>query len=285
VLRAGWEPSAAVLPRRVSGRFRGAAGGPGGQGGRLEVVEAAYEPYWKVQGKKMLLEFGQEFLLEFGINLAINGISAAINNKPFTGQDVLKSFANAAVSTGIKTGATTLLNDRPFSWSPAAKATFGNIDSGKHPNMRPFNSDKHWRNEWAGNESPIRWRSGIYDYTFNTLLSPVSNFVNGSMNAAVWGVPTAGGSVVLSGLDAVIIGGIQAFGGLTMAAGVGAIKSTALNLLNGRQIHRYGVAEYALQGVFKFWEKSFTTFLVTPAMRNAWVSHLLQPPPPPPPSA
>src|SRR5690606_31437759 len=32
VLRAGWEPSAAVLPRRVSGRFRGAAGREGVDG-------------------------------------------------------------------------------------------------------------------------------------------------------------------------------------------------------------------------------------------------------------
>ncbi|MEV5411197.1 putative T7SS-secreted protein [Thermopolyspora sp. NPDC052614] len=285
--RLPWQGSASVEVPRFQAAIDGVHPVPNAQGGKVGLGEAAYEPYWKVQGKKMLLEFSQEFLLEFGINLAINGIIAAINNKPFTGQDALKSLANAAVTSGIKTGATTLLNDRPFSWSPGTKGILGNIDSGKHPNMRPFNSDKHWHNEWAGNESPPRWRGGIYDYTFNTLLSPITNFVNGAMNAAVWGVSTNGTSKVFSGADALAVGGIHALSGLTVATGAGALKTAVLYGANGRQIHRYGLTDYLAQAPFKLLEKAIGNIWLAPALRQAWIPHLLQPapPPPPPPSA
>ncbi|WP_046730423.1 hypothetical protein [Streptomyces humi] len=239
--------------------------------GDAALREARYEPYWQSVAKKAALEFGQEFILEFGANLAVNGIVAAVQNKPFTGKDALKSFANAAVGAGIKTGLSTAVHEsRALGLENLGrlKAGIANIDGGKPWTRRPMNHDKTWVNEWAGNETPTRWRGGVYDYSFGVLSSALSGWVNGSMNAAVWGVTDADGQTVkLHGGDAVWEGGINAAASVTTAATTGLVKNVFVMSAGGRLFHRQGFADFWVQLPFKIFEKTIQSLYLTSTYR------------------
>ncbi|MEV6765913.1 hypothetical protein AB0N16_35830 [Streptomyces sp. NPDC051105] len=239
--------------------------------GNAALREARYEPYWQSVAKEAALEFGQEFILEFGANLAVNGIVAAVQNKPFTGKDALKSFANAAVGATIKTGLSTAVHEnraRGFESLGKFKAGIANVDGGKPWTRRPLNHDKTWANEWAGNETPTRWRGGIYDYSFGVLSSALSGWVNGSMNAAVWGVTNADGQTVkLHGGDAVWEGGINAAASVTTAATTGLVKNVFVMSAGSRLFHRQGFADFWIQLPFKIFEKSIQSLYLTSAYR------------------
>ncbi|MFI6017889.1 hypothetical protein ACIBCP_09800 [Streptomyces sp. NPDC051287] len=239
--------------------------------GDAALREARYEPYWRSVAKKAALEFGQEFILEFGANLAVNGIVAAVQNKPFTGKDALKSFANAAVGATVKTGLTTAVHENRalgFEKIGSFKAGVANVDGGKPWTRRPMNHDKTWVNEWAGNETPTRWRGGTYDFSFGVLSSALSGWVNGSMNAAVWGVTNADGQTVkLHGGDAVWEGGINAAASVTTAATTGLVKNVFVMSAGGRLFHRQGFADFWIQLPFKIFEKSIQSLYLTSAYR------------------
>ncbi|MER7834718.1 hypothetical protein ABTY98_02095 [Streptomyces sp. NPDC096040] len=240
-------------------------------GGDAALREARYEPYWQSVAKKAALEFGQEFILEFGANLAVNGIVAAVQNKPFTGKDALKSFANAAVGATVKTGLSTAVHENRalgFEKLGQFKAGLANVDGGKPWTRRPMNHDKTWVNEWAGNETPTRWRGGIYDFSFGAVSSALSGWVNGSMNAAVWGVTNADGQTVkLHGGDAVWEGGINAAASVTTAATTGLVKNVFVMSAGSRLFHRQGFADFWIQLPFKIFEKSIQSLYLTTAYR------------------
>ncbi|MFK0150603.1 hypothetical protein ACIQVK_00820 [Streptomyces sp. NPDC090493] len=239
--------------------------------GNAALREARYEPYWQTVAKKAALEFGQEFILEFGANLAVNGIVAAVQNKPFTGKDALKSFANAAVGASIKTGLSTAVHENRalgFEKLGQFKTGIANIDGGKPWTRRPLNHDKTWVNEWAGNETPTRWRGGMYDFSFGVLSSALSGWVNGSMNAAVWGVTNADGQTVkLHGGDAVWEGGINAAASVTTAATTGLVKNVFVMSAGGRLFHRQGFADFWIQLPFKIFEKTIQSLYLTSTYR------------------
>ncbi|MGY4922167.1 hypothetical protein [Streptomyces sp. 900105755] len=239
--------------------------------GDAALREARYEPYWQSVAKKAALEFGQEFILEFGANLAVNGIVAAVQNKPFTGKDALKSFANAAVGASIKTGLSTAVHESRalgFEKLGQFKTGIANIDGGKPWTRRPLNHDKTWVNEWAGNETPTRWRGGMYDFSFGVLSSALSGWVNGSMNAAVWGVTNADGQTVkLHGGDAVWEGGINAAASVTTAATTGLVKNVFVMSAGGRLFHRQGFADFWIQLPFKIFEKTIQSLYLTSTYR------------------
>ncbi|MEW2304416.1 hypothetical protein AB0958_31410 [Streptomyces sp. NPDC006655] len=239
--------------------------------GDAALREARYEPYWRTVAKKAALEFGQEFILEFGANLAVNGIVAAVQHKQFTGKDALKSFANAAVGAGVKTGLSTAVHENRalgFEKLGTLKAGVANIDGGKPWTRRPLNHDKTWVNEWAGNETPTRWRGGIYDYSFGVFSSALSGWVNGSMNAAVWGVTNADGQTVkLHGGDAVWEGGINAAASVTTAATTGLVKNVFVMSAGSRLFHRQGFADFWIQLPFKIFEKSIQSLYLTGSYR------------------
>ncbi|MER5787662.1 hypothetical protein [Streptomyces sp. NPDC001980] len=239
--------------------------------GNAALREARYEPYWQSVAKKAALEFGQEFILEFGANLAVNGIVAAVQNKPFTGKDALKSFANAAVGATIKTGLSTAVHENRalgFEKLGQFKAGIANIDGGKPWTRRPLNHDKTWVNEWAGNETPTRWRGGMYDFSFGVLSSALSGWVNGSMNAAVWGVTNADGQTVkLHGGDAVWEGGINAAASVTTAATTGLVKNVFVMSAGSRLFHRQGFADFWIQLPFKIFEKTIQSLYLTSTYR------------------
>ncbi|WP_431950775.1 hypothetical protein [Actinacidiphila sp. bgisy167] len=250
----------------------------------LEALrEARYRPYWQVVGGKALVEFGQEFVLEFAANLAVNAIVDAAQNKQFNGADVLKAFANAAVSSGVKTGVGIAVHENR---APGLrelgnlKTTLANVDSGKHPQRRPFNHEKTWSNEWGGNETPTRWRGGIYDFTFCAGTSVLSGWVNGAMNAAVWGVSDANGNTVkLSGADAFLDGGINATAALTTSVSTALVKNLVVMGGGSRLFHRQGFADFWVQLPFKIFEKSIQTLYLTSNFRAGMNPSWYQVPP------
>ncbi|WP_446039716.1 hypothetical protein [Streptomyces sp. SID1121] len=250
----------------------------------LNIGESLYQPYWQTVAGKAALEFGQEFVLEFGANLAVNGIVAAVQNKPFTGKDALKAFANAAVSAGIKTGVGTMIHENSlplFRDLGSGRAGLANVDGGKHWGRAPMNHDKTWANEWGGNETATRWRGGAYDFGFGVGTSVLAGWVNGSMNAAVWGITDAEGNTVkLTGWDAVGDGGINALASLTTSVSTGLAKNIALLTTGGRLFHRQGFADFWLQLPFKIFEKSISSLYLTSPYRASINPAWYQVPPP-----
>ncbi|MET9879504.1 hypothetical protein ABZZ36_33490 [Actinacidiphila glaucinigra] len=242
---------------------------PDGAGAALR--EARYEPYWRTVAYKAAVEFGQEFVLEFAANLVVNAIVDAAQHKKFNGDDVLKAFANAAVSSGVKTGLGIAVHENRIPGLRNLgnlKTTLANVDGGKHPQRRPFNHDKTWTNEWAGNETATRWRGGIYDFAFSAGTSVISGWVNGSMNAAVWGVSDANGNTVkLSGADAFLDGGINATAALTTSASTALVKNVVVLGGGSRLFHRQGFADFWIQLPFKIFEKSIQSVYLTGAYR------------------
>ncbi|MFF7216303.1 hypothetical protein ACFZAU_38200 [Streptomyces sp. NPDC008238] len=254
---------------------------PDGAGAALR--EARYEPYWRTVAYKAAVEFGQEFVLEFAANLVVNAIVDAAQHKKFNGDDVLKAFANAAVSSGVKTGLGIAVHENRIPGLRNLgnlKTTLANVDGGKHPQRRPFNHDKTWTNEWAGNETPTRWRGGIYDFAFSAGTSVISGWVNGAMNAAVWGVSDANGATVkLSGADAFLDGGINATAALTTSASTALVKNVVVLGGGSRLFHRQGFADFWIQLPFKIFEKSIQSVYLTGAYRASINPSWYQAPP------
>jgi hypothetical protein len=237
--------------------------------GNPALREAAYAPYLKSVAQKAMIEFGQEFLLEFTSNLIVNAIVAEAQGRSFTGKDALKALMNAGVSSTIKTGLGTALNETKVG---GALRTFRqgqvNVDAGKHWNRRPLNHDRLWTNEWTGNESATRWRGGTYDFGFNFGPSLLSGFVNGTMNASIFGITTADGqSVKLSGWDAVGDGAINAVASLTTGVSTALVKTVATGFGGSRFFHRQGFADFWLQLPFRVLEKSIQGIFLTSAYR------------------
>lgn len=233
------------------------------------VREARYAPAWKVIGQKAMLEFAQEFVLEFTANLIVNAIVAAAQNKPFSGNDALKALMNAGVTSTIKTGVGSVLGDTKLGGELRnLKLGMANLDTGKHWNRRPMNHDKFWGNEWGGNESATRWRGGVYDFGFNLGPSVLSGFVNGTMNAAIFGVSNADGTTVkLSGGAAAGDGGINALASLTTGVSTALVKNVALGFGGSRFFHRQGFGDFWLQLPFRVFEKSIQSVFLTSAYR------------------
>jgi hypothetical protein len=280
--RLPWDGSMSVETPRFQAALDGVPGLPPATGGRVALGEARYAPYVSVLAKKVALEMGQEFILEFGANLAVNGIAAAANHKQFSGKDVLKSFANAAVSAGVKGVFGTVAHEIRGSSVGQPKSVLANIDSGKHWDRHPNNHDKHWANEWAGNENPTRWRGGTYDFSFGVGTSVISAWVNGSMNAAVWGITGADGEThKLSGLDAFLDGGISGVSALTTATGTALLKNLVIFGGGSRFFHRQGFGEFWLQLGFKTFEKTINTVWLAPAIRDSINPPWYQAPAPP----
>lgn len=233
--------------------------------GNAALREAAYAPYLKSVLQKAMIEFGQDFLLEFTANLIVNAIIADVQGRSFTGKDALRALMNAGVSSTIKTGLGTAINDTKFG-GPLRTFRQGqvNVDAGKHWNRRPLNHDRLWTNEWTGNEAATRWRGGTFDFGLNFVPSVLGGFVNGTMNAAIFGVSNADGtSVKLTGRDAVTDGGINALATLTTGAGTALVKTVATGFGGGRFFHRQGFGDFWLQIPFRMFEKTIQGLYLT----------------------
>ncbi|GAA1575895.1 MULTISPECIES: actin cross-linking domain-containing toxin [Kribbella] len=231
--------------------------------------EANYAPFSRLLTQKVLLQIGTEFFLDYAAGLMIAGIVAEAQNKPFTGNDALKALMNAAVGATLKSVAGAALTETRLGGSLRdLKQSMGNVDGGKFVTKRPNNNDATWGVEWAGNTSPIRWRGGIFDYSLNMMLLPLTGFVNGAMNAAIFGVPNADGKTVkLSGWEAVGEGGIAVLTGYAIGNSLGLAKLIGGNFAIGRFYQKGGLGEIVLTMPLRLFEKGIGGVFLTPAVR------------------
>lgn len=102
-----------------------------------------------------------------------------------------------------------------------------------------------------------------YDFAFNVPVAGLTSFVNGSMNAAVFGVVDKNGKTVyLTGGAAVYDGLLSMAAGVTAAASSSILKTALFAGGGGRLFHRQGVTEYVLQLPWRMLEKTFTAVLL-----------------------
>ncbi|MFF7249127.1 hypothetical protein ACFZBU_35060, partial [Embleya sp. NPDC008237] len=266
-------------------RFRSALAGlpgisPTGTGA-ITLAEAAYQSYGKsVLVKKLALEFAQEFAIEFTANIVVADINARAQGKTLAETDWQKAALNAAVGGVVKGGVGAFVHENRmdgFRKLGDFKSGYGNIDGGKHWNRRPGNHDKTWANEWAGNETAVRWRSGTYDFGYSAGVGLLAGLVNGSINASVFGVKDADGVThKLSGWEALGDGAISSLSGVISTGSVSLARIGFLNAAGGRFFHRQGVTEFLLNIGFKIGEKMFNGWLlpqVRAGINPDWYRH------------
>ncbi|GAB3939842.1 hypothetical protein GCM10029976_056730 [Kribbella albertanoniae] len=253
-------------------------------GGSAVLREANYAPFSRLLTQKLAITMTFDFLLDYAAALMIAGIIAEAQNKPFTGNDALKALMNAAVGTVIKGVAGAALTDTKMLGAfRDLKQNMSNLDGGKLITNRPLNHTSTWGAEWAANSAAVRWRSGVFDYSFGMLLLPFTAFVNGTMNAAIFGVPGSDGKThKVSGWQAVAEGGITAVASLVAANSIGLLRTGIGQYALGRYVQKGGIGEMALNMPLRLWEKGMAS-LLTPAIRNAidppWSNIAPQPPP------
>ncbi|MFL6111983.1 MAG: hypothetical protein ACJ786_11610 [Catenulispora sp.] len=212
---------------------------------------------WSKIAEKTVLDFLQDFVIDVGANVIITG---AVNGWDFNAGQIGGFFAGGAIRSGVKAGygiatETVLKNFRDG---------LRNLDGGKDFNRQPYNNDKHWDNEWAGNENPTRWRSGTFDYFVgNTAVPAVGSFLATLVVGSTFGFGKDG--IVLHGTDLLAAAGLNmagsAVGGLTF----GAIRTMGHLGLSGRWFHQGGMADITLQ----FGEKLAINYLVNNLLAGA----------------
>jgi hypothetical protein len=253
-------------------------------GGNPLRMESNYVSYSRLLTQKMLLTGTMEFVLDYAASVIILAIIAEAQNKPFTGQDALKALMNAAVGTTLKTVAGTALTETRLGGGLRdLKQTMGNLDSGKLATNRPNNNSATWGVEWAGNTTAAKWRGGTFDYGFGMMMLPLTAFVNGTMNAAIFGVKGPDGKTVhLTGWQALAEGGMSVATGYAVANSLGMLKTIGGGLGIGRYWQKGGVADLAFGFGTKLFEKGLTTALLGPAIRQSmdppWSRPLTLPP-------
>ncbi|UGQ12772.1 hypothetical protein LO772_03880 [Yinghuangia sp. ASG 101] len=246
---------------------------------------AAEAPYIQKGLQALAIEFGQEWLLDFVMNLVVFGIVSGVTGTPFTGMDVLRAMFGATMSAGVKSGisAAHMLSKRGGPW----KLHAGNADDGKPGGFRP--DDHTWNNEFGGFERVQRWRVGTYDYAVTTVIGgTLSAFLNGSAGSAIFGIKDKDGNTVkLHGTDALLAGLGYALGGMINGLSVAAARTLVQQNVVGRWIHRQGPVDiFVLGGLGKMAEKSFTNLFMNPQVLNWTLPDIRNgaPPEPPPPS-
>lgn len=218
---------------------------------------ASVRGQWSKIAEKTVLDFLQDFVIDVGANIIITG---AVDGWNFNGNQLGTIFAGGAIRSGVKAGygiatETVLKNFRDG---------LRNLDGGKDFNRQPYNNDKHWDNEWAGNENPTRWRSGTFDYFVgNTAVPAFGSFIATLVTGSTFGFGEEG--IVLHGGDLAAAAGLSmagsAVGGLTF----GAIKTLGHLGLSGRWFHQGGIADISLQ----FGEKLAIDYLVNDLLAGA----------------
>lgn len=224
-------------PNRYQFRIEdGAAGAFRGTGAKL--------------GQKTILDFIQEFTIDVGANIIITGATQGWN---FNGDDWGRILLGGAIRAGVKGGygvlSETVLKD--------LRDGLRNIDGGKDFNRRPYNNDKFWDNEWAGNENPQRWRSGVFDYGVGNVLVPSIGSATATLfTSLAFGVGENGTHLDFGQLMEAT--GLSFAGGLVSNLTAGAAKFGLHQLSSGRLFHNGGLPDIALN----FGEKMLLDFLV-----------------------
>ncbi|MGC0417679.1 hypothetical protein [Embleya sp. AB8] len=189
--------------------------------GAADAVNGSKE--WTFE-QKVWTKVGMEFMQDFGLSVLAGMITEWINDGNISGSDWEKIFLNSAVSASFA-GLMARFHElkfKPGSFSPKQfKDGLTANDFGKPFNTNPYFGD-NWKTDWSNFDTALRWRSGMYKFGLGLAVNPFVAFVNGSINAAVFGDKNG---VKHYGLDALKFGGVAALGSLaTGAFGPGAFK-------------------------------------------------------------
>ncbi|MDO0933014.1 hypothetical protein QQY66_15430 [Streptomyces sp. DG2A-72] len=237
--------------------------------GRSVGGEAVYTPFAGKAAQMLAVEMGQEWLLDFSMNLVVYGIVAAATGSEFGWNDVAKAAFGATVSAGVKgtLSAGHLATFRGGPW----KTGLGQMDMGQPYSRRP--NDDSWQSEFAGNEKVTRWRSGSYDFGLSIVGGALSGFIGGSASAAIFGVKDKDGNTVhLYGTDALLVGAAGAAAGVIGGVTTGLARTIITQNIAGRWYHRQGFFDiFVVAGMGKLANKIFANMYLTGAIRDSVV--------------
>ncbi|SCE50196.1 hypothetical protein [Streptomyces sp. DfronAA-171] len=217
-------------------------------------------------GQALAVDLIQEFLLDFGMNLAVYGIVAAATGTPFGWNEVGKAAFGAAVGAGVK-GAFSAGHFATFRGGPW-KTGLSQVDQGNPYARRP--NDDSWTAEFAGNEKVTRWRSGTYDWGVGLMTGAVSGFVTAAASSAIFGIKDANGNTVhLHGSDALLAGAVGMAGGVAGAVSLGVARTAMIQNFGGRFYHRGGVFDtFAVAGLGKLVDKTFANLYLSSTLQK-----------------
>ncbi|MFF4765841.1 hypothetical protein ACFY1V_04915 [Streptomyces sp. NPDC001255] len=217
-------------------------------------------------GQALAVDLIQEWLLDFGMNLAVYGIVAAATGTPFGWNEVGKAAFGATVGAGVK-GAFSLGHFATFRGGPW-KTGLSQVDQGNPYARRP--NDDSWTAEFAGNEKVTRWRSGTYDWGVGLMTGAVSGFVTAAASSAIFGIKDANGNTVhLHGSDALLAGAVGMAGGVAGAVSLGVARTAMIQNFGGRFYHRGGVFDtFAVAGLGKLVDKTFANLYLSSTLQK-----------------
>ncbi|MEU6227711.1 actin cross-linking domain-containing toxin [Streptomyces sp. NPDC047042] len=207
----------------------------------VEDGSSAAMPMWRHQIRKAVTDFTMGYLIEFGTSFAVSAITADIGNTKFDLTTALQRAAlNGAIGGGIRVGVNVAYDTTRLGY---LKYGLTNLDQGQDWHRHPLASNDDWDGEWTVFENPTRWRSGSYDFFSNLGVGVLTGFVNGAVNAAVFGV----NGQKLTGADALEAGAwgaaSSAFAGITS----GLLRYTVHATAGSRLFHRGGPGELIWQ--------------------------------------
>uniref|UniRef100_A0A1V2I1U8 Uncharacterized protein n=1 Tax=Pseudofrankia asymbiotica TaxID=1834516 RepID=A0A1V2I1U8_9ACTN len=189
--------------------------------------------------RRVWTKLGLDWAQEFTVDLAARTVSQEIyfqatEHRDLTWEEFLRGgLLGAGLNSVLKGGVLALHEPGPLK---GYRDGLANVDGGKHYTRNPYNQDKNWSNEWAGNENPPRWRTLTYDYSTSTLLaSPAISFLANTGVALV----TSNGDVSQSLRE----GGAYALSSLAVGGTIGFARTGAHAYSSGRFFHRGGLAD------------------------------------------
>ncbi|SDN53274.1 hypothetical protein SAMN04487981_105356 [Streptomyces sp. cf386] len=198
-------------------------------------------PMWRHQVRKVLTDFTMGYLIEFGTSFAVSAIVADINNTRFDPTQAFeRALLNAAIGGAIRTGVNVLYDTTRLGY---LKNGLTNLDQGMDFNRHPQASKDDWPGEWSAYENPTRWRSGSYDFFNNLGVGVLTGFVNGTVNAAVFGV----NGEKRTGLDALEAGAWNAAASALTGVTSGLTRYAWHATAGSRVFHRLGPGDYLWQ--------------------------------------
>lgn len=206
-----------------------------------EDGSSAAMPMWRHQLRKAVTDFTMGYLIEFGTSFAVSAIVADLDNKKFDLTTALQRAAlNGAIGGGIRVGVNVAYDTTRLGY---LKYGLTNLDQGQDWHRHPLASNDDWDGEWTVFENPVRWRSGTYDFFNNLGVGVLTGFVNGAVNAAVFGVD----GHKRTGVDALEAGAwgaaASAFAGVTS----GLLRYGVHAVAGSRLFHRGGPGELIWQ--------------------------------------
>ncbi|RKN05119.1 hypothetical protein, partial [Streptomyces radicis] len=226
--------------------------------------ESTYTPFAVRNSQHMLVEFLQELVLDFTINMAVY---AAMPGE-FTGLDVLQALLGATIGSSVKSTFIGLHN---------LAANHSQFRLGLTLQDRGFpyrfrQDDDDMAGEWGANESVLRWRGGTYDFFKDGfLVSPLSAFVGGLAGFMVFGVrDNEGIRHEVTFEEAAAMAGASAGGAALGTLTIGGIKGALQGTAGARWYHRQGPVDFTLVPIIsKLMEKPLGFLEFGPIVRDS----------------